>query len=95
MSEAHAPMPIYVTGVLKSILSTAVQTEPQLARGVESHIMDPIVPQTSPTQNQAQREEHGVYTSERNYQSLSVSNGFYKYVHDLYDKHNSQVYPTP
>ena len=36
-----------------------------------------------------------VYTNLRNNQSLTSSNGFYKYADDLYDKHNSHVYPTP
>ena len=57
--------------------------------------MDHIVPQTTPSQNQTQREEYKVYTNLRNNQSLTSSNGFYKYADDLYDKHNSHVYPTP
>ena len=40
-------------------------------------------------------EEYKVYTNLRNDRSLSSSNGFYKYADDLYDKHNSHVYPTP
>ena len=67
----------------------------QPVTGVEPHIMANIVPQTSPSQSQTQREEYKVYTNLRNDRSLSSSNGFYKYADDLYDKHNSLVYPTP
>ena len=95
MSEIHAAMPIYVTSVVRSILGTSVQTESHPVTGVEPHIMDLIVPQTSSSQNQTQREGYKVYTNVRNDQSLSTSNSFYKYVNDLYDKHNSQAYPTP
>ena len=55
VSETHAPMPIYVTGVGRSTLGTAAQREPQPVTGVEPHIMDQIVPQTTPSQNQTQR----------------------------------------
>ena len=95
MSETHAPVSIYVTGVVRSTLGTAVQTEPQFVTGAELHIMDHIVPQTSVSQNETQRQEYKVYTNVRHDQSLSTTNGFYKYVDDLYGKHNSQVYPTP
>ena len=95
VSETHVPMPIYVTGVVRSTLGTAAQREPQPVTGVEPHIMDHIVQQTTPSQNQTQREEYKVYTNLKNNQSLTSSNGFYKYADDLYDKHNSHVYPTP
>ena len=95
MSEIHAPMPIYVTGVVRSILGTAVQREPQSVTGVEPHIMDHIVSQTTPSPNQTQREEYKVYNNLRNDRSLTSSNGFYKYADDVYDNHNSHVYPTP
>ena len=89
------PVSIYVTGVVRSTLGTAVQTEPQFVTGAELHIMDHIVPQTSVSQNETQRQEYKVYTNVRHDQSLSTTNGFYRYVDDLYGKHNSQVYPTP
>ena len=57
--------------------------------------MDHIVQQTTPSQNQTQREEYKVYTNLKNNRSLTSSNAFYKYADDLYDKHNSHVYPTP
>ena len=82
-------------GVVRSALGTPVQREPQPVTGVEPHIMDHIVLQTTPSQNQTQREEYKVYSNLRNDQSLTSSNEFYKYADDLYDKHNSHVYPTP
>ena len=52
VSEIHAPMSIYVTGVVRSTLGAPVQTEPQPVTGVESDVMDHNVSQTSPSQNQ-------------------------------------------